>query len=56
MFKGGTWDYIIINKQDCASWSSKKRGHHFVFTKSLLKEALIVLFTYITVFSLLEIS
>ena len=40
VFKGGTRDYIIINKQDCASWSSKKRGHHFVFTKSLLKEAI----------------
>ena len=39
VFKGGTRDYIIINKQGCASWSSKKRGHHFVFTKSLLKEA-----------------
>ena len=40
VFKEGTWDYIIINKQGCASWSSKKRGHHFVFTKSLLKEAI----------------
>ena len=40
VFKGGTRDYIIINKQGCASWSSKKRGHHFVFTKSLLKEAI----------------
>ena len=40
MFKGGTRDYIIINKQGCASWSSKKRGYHFVFTKSLLKEAI----------------
>ena len=38
--KGGTRDYIIINKQGCGSWSSKKRGHHFVFTKSLLKEAI----------------
>ena len=37
VFKG---DYKIINKQGCASWSSKKRGHHFVFTKSLLKEAI----------------
>ena len=27
-----------MNKQSCASWSSKERGHHFVFTKSLLKE------------------
>ena len=40
VFKGGTRDYIIINKQGCASWSSKKRGHHFVFTKSLLKDAI----------------
>ena len=40
MFKGGTRDYIVISKQGCASWSSKKRGHHFVFTKSLLKEAI----------------
>ena len=38
--KGGTTDYIIINKQGCASWSSKKTGHHFVFIKSLLKEAI----------------
>ena len=40
MFKGGTRDYIIINKQGGASWSSKKRWHHFAFTKSLLKEAI----------------
>ena len=39
-FKGGTRDYIIINKQGSTSCSSKKRGHHFVFTKSLLKEAI----------------
>ena len=39
VFKGGIRDYIVINKQGCASWSSKKRGHHFVLTKSLLKEA-----------------
>ena len=39
MFKGGTRDYIVINKQGCASWSFKKRCHHFVFTKLLLKEA-----------------
>ena len=39
VFKGGTRDYIIIKKQGCASWSSKRR-HHFVFTKSLLKEAI----------------
>ena len=32
--------YVCINKQGCASWSSKKRGHHFVFTKSLLKEVI----------------
>ena len=48
VFKGGTRDYIIINKQVCTSWSSKKRGHHFVFTKSLLKEA--IKFLFITVF------
>ena len=29
VFRGGTRDYIMINKQRCASWSSKKRGHHF---------------------------
>ena len=40
VFKGVTRDCVIINKQGCASWSSKKRGHHFVFTKSLLKEAI----------------
>ena len=40
VFKGGTRDYIVINKQGCASWPSKKRGYHFVFTKSLLKEAI----------------
>ena len=39
VFKGGTRDYIII-KQGCLSWSSKKRGHHFVFTNSLLKGAI----------------
>ena len=38
MFKGGNRDYIVIKKQGCVSWPSKKRGHHFVFTKSLLKE------------------
>ena len=43
MFKGGTRDYIVINKKGCASWTSKKRGHHFVLTKSLLKEAIIFL-------------
>ena len=26
--------------QYCVSWSSKKRRHHFAFTKSLLKEAI----------------
>ena len=40
MFKGGTRDYIIIKKQDCASWSSKRRGHYFVLAKSLLKEGI----------------
>ena len=54
VFKGGTRDYIIINKQVCASWSSKKRGHLFVFTKSLLKEA--IKFLLHNCFSLLEIS
>ena len=37
VFKAGTTDSTIINKQGCASLSSKKRRHHFVFTKSLLK-------------------
>ena len=40
VFKGDTRDYIVINKQGCASWSSKKIEHHFVFTRSLLKEAI----------------
>ena len=40
MFKEGTRVYIVINKQGCALWSSKKRGHHFVFIKPLLKEAI----------------
>ena len=40
MFKGGTRDYRVINKQGCATWSSKRRGHHFVFSKSLLEEAI----------------
>ena len=40
MFKGGSRDYIVISKQVCASWSSKKKGHDFAFTKSLLKEAI----------------
>ena len=26
VFKGGTRDYIIINKEGCALWSSKKEG------------------------------
>ena len=38
MFKGSTRDYTVTNKQDCALWSSKKRGYHFVFTKPLLIE------------------
>ena len=54
MFNGGTRDYIVINKQGCASWSSKKRALHFVFTKSLLKEAL--KFLLHNCFPLLEIS
>ena len=33
VFRGGTRDYIIINKQGCASRSSKKRVHRFAFTK-----------------------
>ena len=53
VLKEGTRDYIIINKQGCASWSSNKRGHHFVFTKSLLKEA--IKFLLYNCFSLLEI-
>ena len=53
VFKGDTRDYIAIKKQGCASWSSKKRGHHFVFNKSLPKEA--IKFLYITAFSVLEI-
>ena len=40
MFKGGTRDYIVINKQGFASLLSKKRGDQFVFTKSSLKEAI----------------
>ena len=39
VFKEGTKNDIVINKQVCASWSFKKR-HYFVFTKSLLKEAI----------------
>ena len=39
LFKEGTKNDIVINKQVCASWSFKKR-HYFVFTKSLLKEAI----------------
>ena len=31
VFKGGTRDYTVINKQGCASWPSKKRGHHTSF-------------------------
>ena len=36
----GTKGYPVINTQSFASWSSKKRVHHFAFTKSLLKETL----------------
>ena len=39
-FKGSSSDEIVINKQAYASWSSNKRGHHFVFNKSLLKEVI----------------
>ena len=45
VFKVVTRDYIIINKQGCASWPSNKRGHHFIFTKSLLKRSNKVSFT-----------
>ena len=54
MFKVGTRDYIIINKQDCASWSSKKGGHYFIFIKSLLKETIKVF--YITAFFFFSIG
>ena len=40
VFKGDIRDYIVIKKQGCTSWSSKKRWHHFAFTKSLLKEVI----------------
>ena len=40
VFKGGTRDYIIIKNQSCTSSSSKKRGHHSIFTKSLFKKAI----------------
>ena len=40
VFNGGTRNYIIINKQGCTSWSSKKRKYHFVFIKSSVKEAI----------------
>ena len=40
VFKGVTRDCIIINKQGCALWSSKKRIDLFIFNKSLLKEAI----------------
>ena len=53
VLKGGNRDYIVINKHGCASWSSKKREHHFVFDKSLLNKA--ILFFNITAFSLLKI-
>ena len=46
VFKEGTRDYRIINRQGCASWSSKKKGNHFVFTKSLFKEAIKFLLHY----------
>ena len=57
VFKRDTRDYIKINTQGCATWPSKKTGHHFIFTTFLLhylkKQQN---FFYITVFSLLEIS
>ena len=40
VFKGGTRDYIVINKQGCDHGNLRKGGHHFVFTKSLLTEAM----------------
>ena len=40
VFKGSTRNYKVINKQGCVLWSSKKKGCHFVLTKSLLKEAI----------------
>ena len=54
VFKGVTRDYIVINKQGCASWSSKKREYYFAFAKSLLKEA--IKFLSHNCFSLLDIS
>ena len=53
MFKGGNRDYIVINKQGCTSWSSDKRWHHFICTKSLFKKKQQNFF-HITVSSLLE--
>ena len=44
VFKRDTRDYVMDNTQDCASWSSKKRGNYFVFTKSLLKKVIKFLF------------
>ena len=40
VLKRGTRDHVVIDKQCCASLSSNKRGHHIVFAKSLLKEAI----------------
>ena len=59
VFKEGTTDYVIINKEGCGLWSSKKRGNHFVFTKSLHKgtiKCILRFFFYKTVFSLIEMS
>ena len=53
MFKEGTRDYIVTNKQSYASWPSKKTGYHFIFTKTLLQEAIKF---HIATFSQLEIS
>ena len=50
-FRGGTRDYMIINGHGCALWSSEKRRHHFVFTKSLLTGA-IKFFLYNCFFSI----
>ena len=40
VFKGGTRDYIVIDEKGNASWSTKRKGYKYVFTKDLLKEAI----------------
>ena len=40
VLKRGTSDHVVIDKQCCATLSSNQRGHHIVFAKSLLKEAI----------------